>query len=106
MILLPIPGTKNLLDDIRICGRSLAEHNERLREVPQRLDQYGATIYEMKSVLGVREMDFVGHHIRAEGESLLQTNVHDILEVAITGILKELQNFLAAANDHHNFIPH
>ena len=101
-----IPGPKNLLDDIGICGRTLPEHNERLRHVLQRLEQYGATINEKKSVLGVTEMDFVGHHISAKGVSPLQSNVQDILAIAEPENLKQLQSFLGAANYYHKFIPH
>ena len=106
MVIQGIPGVKNLLDDIGICGKTLEEHDSRLRKVLKRLDDYNISINTDKSVFGVGEMNYVGHNISGQGVQRLQSNIQAVLEIPEPTNLKELQRFLGAANYYHKFIPH
>jgi hypothetical protein len=55
------------------------EHDERLRAVLSRLDDYHVTINSEKTVLSTEEVDFVGHHVSTDGVRPLQSNVDAIL---------------------------
>ena len=56
-----IPGVKNLLDDIIICGTTQAEHDERLKRVLQNLAEHDIVINTERSSFSVDAVDFVGH---------------------------------------------
>ena len=55
------------MDDISIYGRTVAEHDERLRRVLDRLARYNATVRQDKCLIGMPEVDFNGHRLSAAG---------------------------------------
>ena len=59
-----IPGVKNLLDDIIICGANKAEHDERLRLVLQSLEEHDVVINAEKSSFSVDAVDFATGPVR------------------------------------------
>ena len=73
----------NILDDNLVYGRTIAEHDERLRRVLDRLVKYNATVRRDKCVIGVTEVDFNGHHISASGIQPLQSNVEAIQKIYV-----------------------
>lgn len=99
-----IDGVRNLLDDIVICGKNKHEHDERLLQVLQRLDEYNVTINAEKTVLSAQSVDFVGHHVSADGVRPLQSNVDAILQAEPPVTLKQLRSFLGACNFYRKFI--
>ena len=66
-----IPGVKNLVDDIIICGTTQAEHDERLKRVLQNLAEHDVVINTEKSSFSVDAVDFVGHRVTPQGVSPL-----------------------------------
>ena len=73
-----IPKVKILLDDIIICGKTQAEHDERLKRVLQNLAEHDVVIKTDKSSFSVDAVDFVGHRVTPQGVSPLQSHVEDI----------------------------
>jgi len=71
-----IDGCANILDDILVWGRTMAEHDERLRRVLQRLDKYNATVRADKCVIGASEVEFNGHRVCASGILPLTSTVY------------------------------
>ncbi len=63
------------LDDIIIRSRSTAEHVGHLRALFQRLQAAGLVINQEKCVLGVAEVEFLGHHVTAAGVSPIASRV-------------------------------
>ena len=54
---------------------------------------------------GYSEIDFVGHHISAEGVRLVSENVQDILNFQSPTNIKELEQFLGMVNYYRNYYP-
>ena len=100
-----IPGVKNLLDDIVICGTTQAEHDERLKRVLQSLAEHDVIINTEKSSFSVDAVDFVGHRVTPQGVSPLQSHVEAISKLDTPTNLKELRRFLGAAGFYRKFVP-
>ena len=60
------------IDDIIIASTSREEHKTHLRQLLQRLSYHGIVINPAKYVLGVSELDFLGHRVNAQGIQPLQ----------------------------------
>ena len=61
-----------------------------------------------KCVLGVKELDFLGHHIDQNGITPLQSKVQAILDFPQPTSQRQLQRFMGMINFnfYHRFIPH
>lgn len=92
------------LDDVLIASSSEAEHKAHLRVVFERLHQYGLCINVAKSVFGVREIDFLGHHITPDGSSPLQEKVDAILNYKLPSTLQDLRTFLGMVNFYRRYL--
>ncbi len=68
------------LDDILIGSTSPEEHLHHLHLVLQRLQKYGLVLNMEKCELARQEIDFLGHHITAEGVSPILKHVQAIQE--------------------------
>ena len=66
------------LDDILIFSRSEQEHLQHLKQLFQRLKDYGPVISLKKCRLGVREIEFLGHCINKDGLLPLPTKIEAI----------------------------
>ena len=105
-IIQDIPGSLNLLDDILVHGRTVAEHDERLRTVLQRLADHDCTVNSTKCVIGAPELNFNGHRISAAGVQPLTSHVDAILSMPEPRNRKELTRFLATAGYLLKFLPY
>ena len=101
-----IPGVKNLLDDIIVCGKTQAEHDSRLERVLKSLATHDVVINADKSAFGVSAVDFVGHRVTSQGVSPLQSNVEAISMLEAPDSLKGLRSFIGAASFYRKFVPH
>ena len=93
------------IDDLLIASSSVEEHLEHLRLVFQRLDEHGIVINVPKSLFGVRELDFLGHHVDATGIRPLEEKVQVIREFPLPNTQRKLRRFLGLVNFYHRFIP-
>ena len=93
------------LDDILVASSSPHEHIQDLKNVCNRLQQYGLTIRLEKCLFGVSEIDFLGHLISKDGSVPLPTKVKPISEFPNPINVKSLQEFLGMINFYHRFIP-
>ncbi len=66
------------LDDMLIGSSSTEEHLHHLHLVLQQLQEYGLVLNMEKCELARREIDFLGHHITAEGASPILKHVQAI----------------------------
>ena len=60
-ILKDCPGTHNIHDDIRVVGTSVEEHDKRLNQVMEKLEESGLTLNYDKCQIRVRSMDYLGN---------------------------------------------
>jgi hypothetical protein len=100
-----LPGYVNILDDLLISSRDMAEHDARLRSVLDRLVKCGATLRVEKCELDRPEVDFNGHRISANGVRPLQSNVAALKRVPPSTNQRLLSRFVGAATYYAKFVP-
>ncbi len=93
------------LDDILIGSSSTEEHMQHLHLVLQRLQEYGLVLNMEKCELARQEIDFLGHHITAEGASPILRQVQAIQDFPAPQDKKQLQTFLGMVKFYRCFIP-
>lgn len=93
------------LDDILIFSRSKQEHITHLRQLFQRLQDYGLVISLPKCEFGVSCIDFLGHQVNQEGVRPLDGKVEAIKSFPKPTTAKALQQYLGMVNFYHRFIP-
>jgi hypothetical protein len=81
------------LDDILIGSSSTEEHLHHLHLVLQRLQEYGLVLNMEKCELAHQEIDFLGHHITADGASPILKHVQAIQDFPAPQDKKQLQTF-------------
>jgi hypothetical protein len=92
-----VPGTVHYIDDIVVHAASETEHDRRVIEVLKRLRRHHVTVNTRKCTFRQGEIDFVGHHISAEGIQPLQTHVEAVTKLKAPTDTKELASFLGFA---------
>ncbi|CAM1305316.1 Uncharacterised protein r2_g1510 [Pycnogonum litorale] len=93
------------LDDLLIASKSPEEHQNHLRLLLSRLQEYGVIINPDKSVFGVPELDFLGHHVSSAGVAPLKDNVKAIHDFPRPKSVTQLRRFLGMVNFYRRFIP-
>jgi hypothetical protein len=93
------------LDYVIIGSCSVEEHVQHLQILFQRLQVAGLVINREKSVFGVEEVKFLGHHVNATGVAPIASRVAAILEHPQPTTVKELQGFLGVINFYRRFVP-
>lgn len=94
------------LDDILVFSRSEKEHHIHLHQVFERLRENGLVISPTKCQFGVKEIDFLGHHVNRSGVYPLHKKVQAITDFPKPTSTKGLQEFLGMINFYHRFVPH
>lgn len=67
--------------------------------------QYGILINPAKCVLGVHQLQFLGHYVNQDGVSPLPDQVKVIQDFPQPTTLRKLQEFLGLVNFYHRFVP-
>ena len=93
------------IDDVLIASSNPQEHKVHLRLVLQCFVQYGILINPHKCLLGVSELQFLGHHVNKDGVSPLTSQVKVIQNFPQPPTLRKLREFLGLVNFYHRFIP-
>ena len=93
------------IDDVLIASSSQEEHEHHLREVLQRLSDYGVLINPSKSLFGVDSLDLLGHHVSSDGIRPLESKVTFVRHFPQPTTARQLREFLGLINFYHRFIP-
>ncbi|CAB4035712.1 Hypothetical predicted protein, partial [Paramuricea clavata] len=93
------------IDDILVFSTTPDQHRHHLRQLFQRLEQYGLVINPKKCELGRSQLSFLGHHVSAQGISPLSSIIQAVAEFP-QPVDKKLREFLGMVNFYHRFIPH
>jgi transposase InsO family protein len=104
-ILGSLPYTFVYLDDIIIFSRDPQEHAQHLEELFHRLQQNGLVINPAKCEFFRRSLEFLGHHVDAQGMQPLPSHVKAIKEFPAPTDVKALQRFLGLVNFYRRFVP-
>lgn len=94
------------IDDILVSSRDEEEHREHLKQVLQRLSEYGLIINPAKCVFGQPTVDYLGHVIDHKGIRPSQEKITAILEMPKPKLAKDLRRFVNMLNFYRRFIPH
>jgi len=104
-ILSGIPGVVNMMDDCLVGGRSIQEHDERLRQVLQRFKDNGVTLNPDKCLFRVSQCTMLGHRISKQGILPVDDKVQPILGMPIPKDITALRSFLGSVNYLLRFLP-
>ena len=92
------------IDDIIVFGKSLEEHNTRLRQVLERLDEYKFKLNPKKCKFLQERVQFLGHEVSAEGIRPNLEKIEVIRQQIAPHNLKALQRFLGMVGFYQKFI--
>ena len=77
-VLRGLPFTYSCIDDVLVASLSAEEHEQHLRSVFRRFDEYGVVMNPLKCVFGVKKLTFLGHHVIGKGIRPLNDKVQAV----------------------------
>ena len=93
------------LDDILIASESETQHLEHLGLLFDRLEENGLVVKVEKCLLGVPEIDFLGHRVSRDGILPLPAKVKVISNFPAPTTITALEQFVGMVNFYHVFVP-
>ncbi|KAL4152823.1 hypothetical protein QTP88_000656 [Uroleucon formosanum] len=101
-----IVGIKCLvyLDDIIIYGKGLLDHNEKLRDVFERLRNHNLKIQPTKCEFLKQQCMYLGHIISENGIQPDPEKIKSVLQFPIPASVKEIKSFLGLSGYYRKFI--
>ena len=94
------------LDDLLVASDTADEHESHLRQLFDRLQEYGITVNPLKCVFGVSSLTFVGNLVDEQGIRPLDEKVQHIRDYPAPNSLRKLREFLGLINFYRRYIPH
>ncbi len=86
------------MDDILVHGDSEKEFVERLETVFQRLRQFNITLNPVKCVLGIHQVEFLGHVVDENGITMSSEKIERLVNFPKPMTGRKLRSFLGLAN--------
>ena len=99
-----IPYVFAYINDVLVASRSPEEHAVHLRKVFGLLKANGLSVNVAKCELGVRELDFLGHHVSEAGITPMKARVETILNFPTPTVKKDVQRFVGMIQFYGRFI--
>lgn len=93
------------LDNILVASRDWSEHFEHLKQLFQRLKDYGLSINLEKCNIGKEQVPFLGHMVTKDGLRTLTNRTDWIKNYPKPDSTKELRRFFGMLNFYHRFLP-
>ena len=93
------------LDDILIASESEKQHLEHLKLLFDQLEVNGLVVKVEKCLLGVPEIDFLGHRVSRDGILPLPSKVKAISNFPAPTSVTSLEQFVGMVNFYHVFVP-
>ena len=82
------------------------QHLRDLRSVFERLATHDIVFNPNKCLFGVKEMDFLGHHITPQGITPLPEKVQAVQDFPQPQSQRQLRRFVELVKFYHRFLPH
>ena len=92
------------VDDVLIRSKSLEEHGHHPREVLSRMAEHSIVLNGEKCMLGVPEVQFLGHMVSAHGIIPFPEKVAAIGAFPRPGTVRQLMSYLGMVNFYGRFI--
>ena len=92
------------VDDILLSSETMEEHEEDLKTLLQRLDEYGLTINVRKCQFFKEELTFLGHLITPQGSKPVPEKVEAITNLKPPKTLGSLKSFLGMTHFYNKYI--
>ena len=100
-----LPGAVCMMDDILVHGRLREEHDERLRQVLQRLSDLGMTLNSEKCMFAQTSIKFLGHMIDGDSIKPDPDQVKAIVQFATPTNVSDIRRFFGMVNQLSKFSP-
>ncbi len=100
-----LEGVETDIDDILVCGRTIEEHDQRLKATLDRTKLIGMTLNPDKCKLRVTEVTYLGHKLTGEGVPPDQSKVEAIINMPAPQDKAGVQRLLGMVNYLAKFIP-
>ena len=104
-VLRGLPFVFAYIDDLLVASSSREEHYSHLKELFQRLDEFGLVVNPDKCTFGVESVEFLGHHVSAKGVSPLPEKVNAIVDFPVPTSIRQLRRYLGLVNFYRRFVP-
>ena len=104
IILNGLKGVFNYLDDLLIVRRGLENFTSTLKELFERLSEFGLLLKPSKCKIGLKEVSFLGHILTPTGIKIQPKKIEAIQELKPPGSRDELRSILGMFNYHHNSV--
>ena len=100
-----IEGVKCRMDDILVSGKDKAEHDQRLKQVLDRLVERGLTLNLEKCLFSQTTLEYLGQIIDSQGIKKDPSKVKAIADMAVPQNIADLRRFLGMVNHLMKFCP-
>ncbi|XP_056016955.1 uncharacterized protein K02A2.6-like [Ostrea edulis] len=100
-----IEGAEVIVDDILIWGRTLKEHDQRLKKVLNRTREYNLKLSADKCEFRKQEITHVGHVLSSEGLKADPEKIRAVTEMIPPSNRKELRKFMGFIQYLAKFLP-
>ncbi|XP_056022197.1 uncharacterized protein K02A2.6-like [Ostrea edulis] len=104
-ILLGVPGTLCILDDMVITGKTDEEHLQNVERVLQRLSEYGLRANLKKHEFFKENITFCGHTIAIHGLHKTPEKIDVIVKAPSPSNVSQLRSFLGSVNYYGKSLP-
>ena len=94
------------IDDVIIFGKTEEEFLTNLDKVFARFKEFNIFLNPDKCVLGVNELEYVGHVLNEHGLSMSEEKIRTVLDFPVPTKIKELRSFLGLANYFRDHVNH
>lgn len=92
------------IDDILVFSENQDQHMQHLETLFQRLQENNMVVNPVKCIFGASQVDYLGHHVSAEGIRPLAAKVQAIQEYPKPEMVKDIRRFLGMVNFYRRFI--
>ena len=93
------------LDDVIVFGKTLTEHNDRLKTVLTRFRDNNLRVKLAKCVFASPQVTYLGHCISQQGVSPDPTKLTAVAEIPLPSNIEEVRTFLGLTGYYRRFIP-
>ena len=104
-VLRGVPSAYTYIDDVLIASSNPEQHLQDLQTVFDHLTMHVIVINPNKCLLGVTELDFLGHHIDRQGITLLPEKIQAVRDFPQPQCQRQLRQFIRLVNFYHHFLP-